>query len=56
MTNQRKEDDDRAHIHIMNTVSSSDNTLAGQITQTGSKIKVHWLREEIGDTGWRSGW
>ena len=55
MTNQRKENDDRAPIR-MNTVSSSDNTLAGQITQTGSKIKVHWLREEIGDTGWRSGW
>ena len=34
----------------------SDNTLAGQITQTGFKIKVHWLREEMGDTGWRSGW
>ena len=55
MTNQRKENDDRAPIR-MNTVSSSDNTLAGQITQTGSKIKVHWSREEIGDTGWKSGW
>ena len=55
MTNQRKEDDDRAPIR-MNAVSSSDNTLAGQITQTGSKIKVHWSKEEIGDTGWKSGW
>ena len=55
MTNQRKEDNDRALIR-MNAVSSSDNTLAGQITQTGSKIKVHWSKEEIGDTGWRSGW
>ena len=34
MTNQHKENDDRAPIR-MNTVSSYDNTLAGQITQTG---------------------
>ena len=40
----------------MNKVPSSDNALAGQIAQTGSKIKVHWSREEIGDTRWRSEW
>ena len=40
----------------MNKVPSSDNALAGQIAQTGSKIKVHWSKEEIGDTRWRSEW
>ena len=57
MTNQRKEDHNSApiHMHEYSTVLS-DNTLAGQTTQTGSTIKVHWLREEIRDTRWRSGW
>ena len=55
MTNQHKENDERAPIR-MNTVSSYNNTLAGQITQTGSKIKVHWSKEELGDTWQSSGW
>ena len=25
-------------------------------TQIGSKIKVHWSAEEIGDMGWTPGW
>lgn len=40
----------------MNKVSSSDNALAGQIAQTGSKIKVHWSREKIEDARLRSAW
>jgi len=34
----------------------SNENLAQQITQIGSKIKLHWSAEEIGDMGWRPGW
>lgn len=37
---------DRAH----------SNNLFGKVTQTGAKVKVHWTKDEVGDSGWKAGW
>ena len=36
--------------------SLSDDDLREKITQIGSKIKIQWTIEEIGDSGWKPGW
>lgn len=37
-------------------IPNPENTLATQITQIGSKIKLRWSAKEVGDAGWRPGW
>ena len=27
-----------------------------QISQIGSKVKIKWSKDEVGDSGWRLGW
>ena len=36
--------------------SAEEDTSAESIKQTGSKIKVLWSAEEVGDSGWKPGW
>ena len=59
MKQQCEDKDDRTPIlkkkREDGTPPSNEN-LAQQITQIGSKIKLHWSAEEIGDMGWRPGW
>jgi len=33
-----------------------NDSLKGQITQVGARVKVKWSTEEIGDLGWKCGW
>ena len=37
-------------------IGLSDTDLRESISQVGSKIKIQWTKEEIGDTGWKPGW
>ena len=37
-------------------IGLSDTDLRENISQVGSKIKIQWTKEEIGDTGWKPGW
>ena len=57
---QREDKDDRTPI-LKNktdddTAPPSNENLAQRITQIGSKVKLHWSAEEVGDMGWRPGW
>ncbi len=38
------------------TAQGSEDMLSEQISQVGSRIKVKWAANEIGDSGWRPGW
>ena len=37
-------------------MSTEEDNLTENIKQTGSKIKVLWSAEEVGDSGWKPGW
>ena len=37
-------------------VPEDNDSLKGQITQVGARVKVNWSAEEIGDLGWKCGW
>ena len=37
-------------------LSLSDDDLREKFAQIGSKIKIQWTKEEIGDSGWKPGW
>ena len=32
------------------------SSLKEKLCQVGAKVKIKWTVEEIGDSGWRSGW
>ena len=59
---ERQHTDDSTPLLIASTKkmhkgsASSEDNLAERITQTGSKIKVHWSAEEVKESGWKSGW
>ena len=38
------------------TDSPTRDELKNQISQTGSRIKVKWTKEEVADSGWKPGW
>ena len=35
---------------------STEEELLEQITQTGAKVKVKWLADELKDSDWKEGW
>ena len=41
---------------ILSTCVHDDEVLKNRVTQTGSKIKVRWTKEETQSMGWRAGW
>ena len=55
--NKTKESSMISHQHLASTfITPDDEVLKNCITQTGSKIKVRWTKEETQSMGWRAGW
>ena len=40
----------------LSSCTHDDEVLKNRVTQTGSKIKVRWTKEETQSMGWRAGW
>ena len=36
--------------------NDSKKTLTDEICQIGTRIKVKWTKEEVGESGWKPGW
>ena len=52
---KREENDQGTLLHLTGNPNDCVDC-HDQICQIGSKVKVKWTIEEIGDSGWRAGW
>ena len=55
----RETNDKMGHVQApLGMHQSTDETeeLQERIVQTGAKVKIHWSKEEVQDTEWKSGW
>ncbi len=37
-------------------MEDDDQELTTQLAEVGAKIKVRWNKDDIGDSGWKTGW
>lgn len=59
MATQRRQDKDQgkfALVALSKPASSCSTTTVELFKQVGTRVKIKWCADEIGDSGWRPGW
>ena len=53
----KEEQDQSTTVQLVQCNSgTADSAKREQISQIGSKVKIKWSKDEVGDSGWRPGW
>ena len=56
LRSDKEEQDHNATVQLVQCDTAIADSTREQISQIGSKVKVKWSKDEVGDSGWRPGW